>query len=86
MIPLMNLLNPRTFRVTDAGLVIEHPLQRLFRPWSAFTGYEITDDALVIRSAACWRPAHRCDREDIEGFDTAVSALDEHLARRSGDA
>jgi len=84
-IPLMNLLNPRTLRVTDAGLVIEHPLQRLFRPWFAFTGYEITDDALVIRSAAWWRPAHRCDRGDIEEFDTVVATLDEHLARRSAN-
>jgi hypothetical protein len=35
-IPLMNLLNPRTFRVTDAGLVIQHPLQRSFRPCRPF--------------------------------------------------
>jgi hypothetical protein len=29
---LMNVLNPRTFRVTDTGLVVENPLQRQFRP------------------------------------------------------
>ena len=81
-IPLMNLLNPRTFRVTDAGLVIEHPLQRQVRPWSAFTGYELTNDALVIRPAAWWRPAHRCDREDIGDADTAVAAVDEWLPER----
>lgn len=76
----MNLTNPRTFRVTDAGLVIEHPLQRLFRPWSAFTGYELTGDALVIRSAAWWRPAHRCDRADIEDVRSTVAALEEQFS------
>ena len=79
---LMNLLNPRTFHVTDAGLVIEHPLQRQFRPWSAYTDYELTDDALIVRPAALWRPTHRCDREDIEDIDLAVSALDENLSSR----
>jgi MFS family permease len=79
---LMNVLNPRTFRVTDAGLVVENPLQRHFRPWSAFAGYELTDDALVIRSAARWRPDHRSDRADVEDVDAVVTALDEHLPRR----
>jgi len=81
-IPLMNLLNPRTFRVTGAGLVVEHPLQRQVRPWSAFTGYELTADALVIRPAAWWRPAHRCDRADIEDVDAAVTVVDEWLPKR----
>ena len=81
-IPLMNLLNPRTFRATDAGLVVEHPLQRQVRPWSAFTEYELTADALVIRSATWWRPAHRCDREDIEDVDATVAALGEWLPKR----
>ncbi|MFC6942560.1 hypothetical protein ACFQE8_21770 [Salinirubellus sp. GCM10025818] len=81
-IPLMNLLNPRTFRVTDVGLVIQHPLQRLFRPWSAFSSYELTADTLVIRPAAWWRPAHRCDRADIEDADARVAAVDEWLPKR----
>ena len=79
---LMNLLNPRTFRVTDAGLVIEHPLQRQFRPWSAYTSYELTDEALVIRPADWWRPAHRCDRTDIGDVDTTATALDDALIPR----
>lgn len=78
----MNLLNPRTFRVTDAGLVIEHPLQRQFRPWSAYMGYELTEDALVVQPAVWWRPAHRCDREDIEDVDAAVTVLDDTLTRQ----
>jgi hypothetical protein len=81
-VPLVIPANPRTFRVTTAGLVVERPLQRQFRPWSAFTEYELTDDVLVIRSAAWWRPAHRCDTADIEHVDSAVAALDERLPRR----
>ena len=81
-IPLMNLLNPRTFRVTGAGLVVEYPLQRQFRPWSAFSSYELTADTLVIRPAAWWRPAHRCDRADIEDADARVAAVDEWLPKR----
>lgn len=74
---LMNVLNPRTFRVTDTGLVVEHPLQRQFRPWSAYTSYELSDGALVIRSAVWWRPSHRCDRDDISDVDAVQSALNE---------
>ncbi|WP_233745330.1 hypothetical protein [Halobacterium bonnevillei] len=69
--------NSRTFRVTDAGLVVEHPLQRQFRPWAAYTSYELTDEALVLRPAAWWRPAHRCDRADIADVDAVRSALNE---------
>lgn len=73
---LMNVLNPRTFRVTEAGLVVEHPFVRRFRPWSAFAGYEVTTDALVIEPTNWWRLAHRCDRDDIDDFDAATAALD----------
>jgi hypothetical protein len=80
--PLTNLLNPRAFRATDAGLVVEHPLHRRFRPWSAFESYELTADALVVRPAARWRPSHRCARADIDDPDAVVAALDESLPRR----
>jgi MFS family permease len=78
---LMNALNPRTFRATDAGLAIEHPLQRQFRPWSAYASYDVTDTALVLRPAAWWRPAHRCDLADVEDVDVAREALEECLPR-----
>lgn len=74
---LMNVLNSRTFRVTDGGLVVEYPLQRHFRPWSAYSNFEVSDGSLVIRSAAWWRPNHRCDREDITNVDAIRSALNE---------
>lgn len=74
---LMNVLNPQTFHVTDAGLVVDHPLQRQFRPWSAYTSYDLSDEALVIRSAAWWRPSHRCDRADISDVAAVRSALNQ---------
>lgn len=80
-IPLTSATNPRTFRVTDAGLVIEHPFQRQLRPWTAFATYDVTDDALLVRPAAWWRPAHRSAREDVDDLDAVVAALDEALPR-----
>lgn len=79
---LMNVLNPRTFRVTDAGLEIEHPHQRQFRPWADYKSYELTDDVLVIRPAAWWRPTHWCDQADIEDIDAAATALNDTFNRR----
>jgi len=76
--------NPRTFRVTETGLVVEYPLQHRFRPWSAYDGYELTDDALVVHHSAWWRPAHRCDRADVEDIGAATGALDTVLAPRNG--
>lgn len=75
-IPFMNLLNPRRFGATATGLVVGNPVQRQFRAWSAFDGYERTDDTLVIRSGAWWRPALRCDVGDIENVDAVVGALE----------
>ena len=74
---LMNVVNPRTFRVTDGGLIVEHPLQRHCRPWTAYTNYTVSDEVLVIRTAAWWRPNHRCDRDDITDVDAVRSALNE---------
>jgi hypothetical protein len=68
--------NPRTFRVTEAGLAVGRPLQHRFKPWAALTGYTVTDDALVLQTTAWWRPAYRSDRDDIENLDTVVASLD----------
>jgi hypothetical protein len=76
------VLNPRTFRATDAGLVIERSLQHRLRSWSAFESYMFTDEAFVIRPAAWWRIDLRCDRTDIENIDTTVATLDAVLSTR----
>lgn len=79
-VPLASLTTaPRTFRATDAGLVVERPHQRRFRPWSAFSGYDATADALVLRSASWWRLDVRCDRGDIDDVEAATAALDDTL-------
>ena len=75
----MNLLNKRTFRLTKVGIIVEHPLQRLFRPWSAFTNYELTDAALIIHSRMWWLPAYRCDRSEIDDVETIIETLEVHI-------
>ncbi|WP_198667968.1 hypothetical protein [Saliphagus sp. LR7] len=74
--PFAGAANPRTFRVTDVGLVVERPLQQRLRPWSEFESYAVTDTALIIHPSAWWRPAYRSDREDVEDLDAAVEALE----------
>ena len=79
--PLAGAANPRTFRVTAAGLAIERsPLKRL-QPWSAFKGYTLTPDALIIQTTAWWRPAYRSDREDIDEdeLNAVVASLNKML-------
>ena len=68
--------NPRTFRVTEAGLAVGRPLQYRFKPWSALAGYTLTDDALVLHTTAWWRPAYRSDRDEIGNLDTVVASLE----------
>ncbi len=74
--PLASATTPRTVRVTDAGLVVERPLNRRFRPWEAFDGFSLTADALVVHPTAWWRPSLRSDRADIEDVDAVVTALE----------
>lgn len=80
-VPLVNVLNPRRFEVTDRGLVVDHPLQRQFRPWARYEGYGLTDSALRIHPREWWRPAHRCDVSDIGDVTAAVTGLDAVLDR-----
>jgi hypothetical protein len=77
--PLAGAANPRTFRVTAAGLVVERSPLKRFQPWSAIKGYTLTNDALIIQTTAWWRPAYRSDREDVEELNTIVASLDEML-------
>jgi len=39
----------RTYRVTSAGLAVDEPLRTRVVPWSAFEGWDRTDDAIVVR-------------------------------------
>jgi hypothetical protein len=72
--------NPRTFAVTDVGLVVERPLVRRLRPWAAIEGYALTADAIVVRQRAWWRPALRSDRNDVADVDAVVAALESATA------
>lgn len=81
--PFAGASNPRTFRVTDAGLIVERPHQRRFIPWSEISDYTLTDNALIVSRTAWWRPAYRCDRTDIEDIDAATTALADNLENSS---
>ena len=81
--PLASTSNPRTFRVTDAGLVVERPLHRRLFSWDAFDGYSLTDDALVLNPTVWWRPKMRSDPEDVKDLDAVVSALEKALTKRA---
>jgi len=78
--PFAGAANPRTFRVTDTGFVVERPLQRRFRPWTAISSYTLTDDALVVQQSTWWRLSYRCGRADIDNVDAVVAALDDAVA------
>lgn len=81
-IPLMFMVNPRTFQVTPHGLVIGHQLQRQLRPWAEYTGYSMTADSVVIHRKRFWRPDHRCDRSEIDHLDSLEAELRRYI--RSG--
>lgn len=72
--------NGRTYRVTDAGMAVEHPFARRLRPWSAFTEYTLTADALLIHTAQWWRPTIRCDADEINEIDRVTDALGAQLS------
>jgi hypothetical protein len=80
--PLAGAADPRTFRVTDAGLVVDRPMLHRFRPWTAFTGYSLSDEALVIHRKGWWRQNLRCDRDDIDDIDAITEALEAVMADR----
>lgn len=72
--------NGRTFCVSEAGITVENGITRRIRPWSAFTGYTLTDDALLIHTAQWWRPTIRCDTDRIERVDQVTDALGAYLS------
>lgn len=75
----------RTVAVIDAGLLVGNPLSKRVRPWSAFEGYSVTDEAVVVRRAgwSAWglRDVRR-DRDEIEDPEAVDAALGRVLPRR----
>lgn len=74
----------RTVEVTDAGLVVRRPVHADVHPWSAFDGYAVSADALVVSRRSSWRPDVRCDPEDVEDVAAAVEALGRFLPEKAG--
>lgn len=72
----------RTYRATDRGLEIQHPLARRLVPWSTLQDYRLTEEALVLRRTRPLSPGFRFDRDALEDEDAVVSALEGHLERR----
>lgn len=83
---LMGASVERTFVVTDAGLRVGTPVHKRIRPWAAFEGYSLTDDALVLHRAgwSAWglRDVRR-DPDEIEDLSAVAATLDEFLPHRS---
>jgi hypothetical protein len=80
-VPLVVMLLKRDGRevgVTDEGLRVQVSLYE----WSTFSGYELTDDALVLSRAGWYRSQLSFDPEDIEDVEAVVEALDRYLPAR----
>jgi hypothetical protein len=72
---------PRTYRITAAGIDDTNSVVRRLYPWETITGYEVTAGALVVHREGLHRPALRWDRGDVENLDAVVAAFDRHLTR-----
>lgn len=80
------LAGERTYRVTPAGLEqrreTRFAVSRRLTPWSAFEGYTLTEDTLVVHRRSLGLDV-RCSRWDVSIADSdVVTALDAHLDRR----
>lgn len=73
-----------TVEVTDAGLVVRRPVHADVHPWSAFDGYAVSADALVVSRSSRWRFDVRCDPGDVEDVAAAVEALGRFLPEKAG--
>ena len=67
----------RTYRVTSAGLAVDEPLRTRVVPWSAFEGWDRTDDAIVVRRPR--RVDVRVAADDLEDPDAVADALARYL-------
>ncbi|MFD1585392.1 hypothetical protein ACFR9U_00225 [Halorientalis brevis] len=80
-IVLGNLGQQRTYRATPVGLERRYPASRYVYGWDDFESYAVTDETIVVRWRAWWRPAIRCARADLDDEDAVVDALAAHLQR-----
>ncbi|SFR93632.1 PH domain-containing protein [Halomicrobium zhouii] len=71
----------RTYRVTSAGLAVDEPLRTRLLPWSAFEGWDRTDDAIEVRRP--WRVDVRLATDDLADPDAVADALARHLPARA---
>jgi len=71
----------RTYRVTSAGLAVDEPLRTRLVPWSAFEGWDRTDDAIEVRRP--WRVDVRLATDDLADPDAVADALARHLPSRA---
>ena len=76
-----NLGQQRTYRVTPAGLERRYPASRYVYGWDAFESYAVTDETIVVRWRAWWRPTIWCARADVDDVDAVLDALAAHLER-----
>jgi hypothetical protein len=81
------LAGERTYRVTPAGLEQRREtrwtVSRRLTPWSAFEGFTLTDDTLVVHRRSLGLDV-RCSRWDVSLADSdVVAALGAHLDRRA---
>lgn len=80
----------RTYRASDAGLVIDYRLYRRLLPWSSISGVSRTDEAVVCHRRR--RPDLRFAVDDLadDGADAgvrdALDALERHVDDRSKPA
>lgn len=70
----------REYHATTAGLELRMPANRYVVPWNRFAGFEMTDDAVVLRSRDWWRLPIYLARSDVDER-AVVEALETQLDR-----
>ncbi|MFD1585374.1 hypothetical protein ACFR9U_00135 [Halorientalis brevis] len=72
----------RGFAAFSDGLVVEPRagLHVTVIPWSRLTGYEVTDDALVLYRGR-WRGPIHSSKAEIDDLRTVIATLDTHIER-----
>jgi hypothetical protein len=80
---VLGVSQPRTYRLTAAGVEDDNSVVRRLYPWETVTGYRATGEAVVLSRTGLHRPALRWDATDVEDVDELVAALDRYAPRVS---